>query len=162
MRLSPVLLCLATFVIPCWPEEVFAQENSYASEIAAARLELKWAKLEFRDYWQIEYARLRRHLDAQVRLTEEEVRLLKERLRMYRPFDRFSTGSAVQWSVQNLRMCLLDAELRLQDLWAERSNLIRLRTPEWRILEARVQDARFRVAELERAAENARHAAAVR
>jgi hypothetical protein len=152
--------CLALLVITaalhCSPPDVHAQADSYASEIAAARQELQLAKLEFRDYWQVEYPRIRRHLDAQIQLTQEEIRILKERARMYRPFDRFSTGSAVAYSLQNLRLCLLDAELRLRDLWAERSNFIRFRTPEWRVLEARVHEARWRVAELEAAAEESR------
>jgi hypothetical protein len=141
------------------PATVHAQDVSYANEIAAARRELKLAKLEFRDYWHVEYPRVRRHLDAQIQLTEAEVRVIKERIRMYRPFDRFSTGSAVSWALQDLWMCLQAAELRLRDLRAERSNFIRFRTPEWRILEARVHDARWRVAELEAAAEQARAAA---
>ena len=152
MRLSPALISLAAIVY-CTPATVRAQEGLGANEIAAARGELRLAKLEFRDYWLIEYPRIQRHLDARIRLTEAEVRTIKERIRMYDPFNRFSTGSAVSWSLQDLRMCLLDAELRLRDLWAERSNLIRFRTPEWRILEARVHDARWRVAELEAAAE---------
>jgi hypothetical protein len=158
MRLSPTLFCL-TAAVHCLPTIVHAQNDSYANEIAEARRELQLAKIEFRDYWHVEYPRIRRHLDAQIQLTEAEIRIIKERLRMYRPFDRFSTGSAVSWALQDLRMCLLAAELRLRDLWAERSNFIRFRTPEWRILEARVHDARWRVAELEAAAEQARGAA---
>jgi hypothetical protein len=52
-------------------------------------------------------------------------------------------------------MCILDAELRLRNLIAERNDLNRLRTAEWRILEMRVHDARVLVAEIEAAAENA-------
>jgi hypothetical protein len=138
---------------------VHAQADSYANEIAMARRELQWAKTQFRDYWLIEYPRIRRHLDAQIRLTEAEVRTIRDRIRLYRPFDRWSTGSAVTWALHDLRVCLLDAELRLRDLWAERSNLVRFRTPEWRELELRVHDARLRVAQLEAAAEDSDDAA---
>jgi hypothetical protein len=154
MRISLVHLCLVA-VVYSLPSVVQAQEEPFASEIAAARQDLRLAKLEFRDYWLVEYPRIQRHLDAQIRITEAEVRTIKERIRMYRPFDRFSTGSAVSWALQDLRMCLLDGELRLRDLRAERSNLVRFRTPEWRILEARVHDTRWRVAELENAREAA-------
>jgi hypothetical protein len=154
MRLVSLLLCLAVSVN--WPPATApAQDVPDVNEIAAARDELRLAKLEFRDYWLVEYPRIQRHLDAQIRLTEAEVRTIKERIRMYDPFNRFSTGSAVTWALQDLRMCLLDAELRLRDLWAERSNLIRFRTPQWRILEARVHDARWRLAELQNAREAA-------
>jgi hypothetical protein len=154
MKFSLMLLSLAISVICSAPLAVCAQTTSYAQERAAARRELYLAKVDFRNYWQIEYPRIRRQLDAQIDLTEAEVRIYKERLRLYRPFDRFSTGSAVAWSLQDMRMCLMEAELRLRDLWAERNNLVRFRTAEWRDLELRVHDARVRVAEVEAAIEN--------
>jgi hypothetical protein len=154
------LTLLFGITIGCLTSDVArAQVDSYADEIAAARRELQLAKIEFRDYWQVEYPRIRRHLDAQIRLTEIEVRTLKQQIRLYWPFDRWSTGSAVTWPLQDLRTCLLDAELRLRDLRAERGNLVRFRTPEWQALELRVHDARLRVAEWEAAA-NAAAAAA--
>jgi hypothetical protein len=159
MRLSPLALWLAIGLAYVNPGIVRAQVDSYADQIAMARRELQLAKIQFRDYWMVEYPRIRRHLDAQIRLTEAEVRTYKERIRLYRPFDRWSTGSAVSWALQDLRMCLLEAELRLRDLWAARSDLIRFRTPLWRDLELRVHDARLRVAQLESAAEDAEEAA---
>jgi hypothetical protein len=155
MKLSLRLLSLAIAVSCSISVSVHAQESSYAQERAAARRELHLAKIDLRNYWQIEYPRIRRQLNAQIDLTEAEVRIYRERLRLFRPFDRFSTGSAVAWSLQDLRMCLMEAELRLRDLWAERNNLVRFRTAEWRELELRVHDARVRVASIEAAGENA-------
>jgi hypothetical protein len=149
MKFSPPLPLLAIAVICSTSVSVPAQDAAYVLERAAARRELYLAKVDFRNYWQIEYPRIRRQLDAQIDLTEAEVRVYKERLRLFRPFDRFSTGSAVAWSLQDMRMCLMEAELRLRDLWAERNNLVRFRTPEWRELELRLHDARVRVAEIE-------------
>jgi hypothetical protein len=143
MRFSLAVSCLAIASLVSSPRASCAQESPYAHERAAARRELQLAKIDFRNYWQIEYPRFRRQLDAQIELTEGEIKIYKER----------STGSAVSWELQNLRMCLREAELRLRDLWAERNNLIRFRTPEWRELELRVQDARLRVAEIEAAIE---------
>jgi hypothetical protein len=143
-------ICLSSLT----PYAVHAQAT-YAEERAAARRDLQLAKIDFRNYWQIEYPRIRRELDARIRLTEEEIRIYKDRIRLYRPFDRFSIGSAVRLPLQDLRICLLEAELRLRDLWAERGNLVRFRTAEWRELELRLHDARVRVAQLESAAENA-------
>jgi hypothetical protein len=148
--LAGLSLAIALFSTPI---SVRAQVTA-AEERAAARRELHLAKIEFRDYWQIEYPRIRRELDALIELTEAELRIHKERLLWYRPFDRFSTGSAVEWSLQDLRMCIREAELRLRDLWVERNNLIRFRTPQWRELELRLHDARMRVAAIERAIEN--------
>jgi hypothetical protein len=154
MRLSPALLCLAIAVVGSAAEIARAQDESYQMARMNARRELELAKIEFRDYWQVEYPRIRRDLDARIELTEAEIRNYKERLRLYLPFDRFSTGGALVLPLQDLRMCLLEAELRLRDLWAERGNLIRFRTPEWRVLELRLHDARVRVADLEAQADN--------
>ena len=115
----------------------------------SARRELELAKTELRHYWQVEYPRQRRHLNAQIDLTEAEIRDYQERLRAYRPFDRYSTGGPFLVTLQDLRMCLLDAELRLRDLWAERNALVRFHSDDWRFLELKVHEARLRVAELE-------------
>jgi len=115
----------------------------------SARHELELAKIELRHYWQVEYPRQRRILNAQIDLTEAEIRDYKERLHDYGPFSRFSTGQPFLITIQELRMCLREAELRLRDLWAERNALVRFHSDDWRILELRVQEARLRVAEIE-------------
>ena len=130
-----------------------AQDETYAEERAAARRELLLAKLELRHYWQIEYPRMRRHLQAQIDLTNAEIRNYKERLREYEPFDRFTVGRPLFVTIQELRMCLLDAEHRLRDLWAERNALIRFHSDDWRLLEMNVHEARLRVAAIEAAHE---------
>jgi hypothetical protein len=155
MKFSPAFGCLAIAAAAFGSGTAQGQDAEYESARRAARLELQIALNEFRDYRQIVYPRIRRDLDARIALTELEVRTLRERWRMYDPFNRFSTGSAVTWALQDLRMCFLEAELRLRDLWAERSNLVRFRTPEWRALELRVHEARLEVAAIEAEAENA-------
>jgi hypothetical protein len=154
MRFSPALFCVAIISLGWLPAAALGQDNEYETARMEARRELQLAKIEFRNYWQIDYPRIRRDLDAQIAITEAEIRNYRERVRLYDSFDRFSTGSAVELTLQSLRICLLDAELRVRDLWAERNNLIRFRTHEWRILEMRVHDARLRVAEIEAAAED--------
>ena len=149
MKFSPATICLAIGVLGCLPASLFAQSESYFQERAAARRELELAKIELRHYVQIEYPRSRRHLDAQIRLTEAEIRDYRQRLRAYRPFDRFSTGNPFMITLQELRMCLLGAELRLRDLWAERNALVRYHSDEWRALEMVVYEARLRVAAIE-------------
>ena len=101
--------------LPCRAQEVHVCERT-----CRARRELDLAKIEFRNYWQVEYPRIRRHLNAQIELTEAEIRDLQgatATVSAVRPvFDRQRRS----WSLQDLRMCLLEAELRLRDLWAER------------------------------------------
>ena len=153
MRLPLAITVLAIATCSLLPARASAQEDSYAEARAAARHELWLAKVELRHYRQVEYPRLKRHLDAAIQLTEAEIRTYKERLREYRPFDRFSVGRPLSVTLQELRMCLLDAELRLRDLWAERNALVRFHSEDWRLLEMKVQAARVRVAELEAAYE---------
>jgi hypothetical protein len=149
MRFSGVIWCSAIAVLLSTFSMARAQDDNYAEIRAAARRDLMLAKMELRQYQLVEYPRLRRHLQAQIDLTEAEIRDYKERLHEYRPFDRFSVGRPFTVTLQNLRMCLLEAELRLRDLWAERNALIRFRSDDWRLLEMNVHEARLRVAEIE-------------
>ena len=149
MRFSPVLLCLAIIAI-CSPKSILrAEETADLTERINARRELEIAKSELRQYWQVEYPRQRRHLNAAIELTELEIRDLKARLREWGPFSRFTYGDPFMVTIQETQMCLRDAELRLRDLWAERNALVRFHGDEWRGLEWKVFDARLRVAQLE-------------
>jgi predicted RNase H-like nuclease (RuvC/YqgF family) len=153
MRFSCVIWFLATAALLSPISKARAQEENYAEARAAARRDLMLAKMELRQYQLVEYPRLRRHLQAQIDLTEAEIRDYKERLHEYRSFDRFSVGRPFMVTLQELRMCLLEAELRQRDLWAERNALIRFHSDDWRLLEMRVHEARLRVAEIEAAHE---------
>jgi hypothetical protein len=82
-------------------------------------------------------------------MTELEIRDYKARLREWGPFSRYVYGDPFMVTIQETKMCLRDAELRLRDLWAERNALIRFHGDEWRALEWKVFDARLRVAQLE-------------
>jgi hypothetical protein len=153
MRFSPSMICLviATFYLPS--TALFAQEMSGASLRMSARRDLELAKMELRHYWQVEYPRQQRHLNAAIKLTQAEIRDYQERLRAYRPFTRFSTGDPFMITIQDTRMCLREAELRLRDLWAERNALVRYHSDQYRELELHVHEARLRVVELEPADE---------
>lgn len=154
MRLSSAVAGLAVALLAfAFAVESNAQDHGIVGERAAARRELESAKLELRHYLQVEYPRQRRHLDAQIQLTQAEVQAYQERLREYRPFNKFSTGQALFVTIQDTRICLMDAELRLNDLRAERNNLIRFHSDQWRMLEIRAFQIRARLAELERTEE---------
>jgi hypothetical protein len=149
MRLSPLLVCIA-LSFASWPTAAsMAQEVSTEADRRAARRELELAKMDLRHYWQVEYPRQQRHLNAAIELSKAEIRDLELRLREYRPYTRFSTGDPFMVTIQNTRMCLREAELRLRDLWAERNALVRFHSDQWRELEMRVHEARLRVLALE-------------
>jgi hypothetical protein len=149
MRFSGVILILAIAALLSTCSAARAQDESYVAARAAARRDLMLAKLELRNYQQVEYPRLRRHLQAQIDLTEAEIRAYKRQLHEFRPFNRFSVGQPFTVTIEEIRLALLEAELRLRDLWAERNALIRFHSDDWRVLEMKVRDARLRVAEIE-------------
>jgi hypothetical protein len=149
MRFSGAIVFLATAAILSTFSVSHAHEENYAQARAAARHELMLAKMELRHYWQVEYPRLRRHLQAQIDLTEAEIRAYKRQLHEFQPFSRFSLGQPFTVTIEEIRLCLLEAELRLRDLWAERNALVRFHSDDWRALEMKVHAARLRVAEIE-------------
>jgi hypothetical protein len=148
MRFSSSLVCLAIVAV-CAPVAVLAQEVSDLSARMSARRDLEIAQMELRNYWQVEYPRKQRQLNGLIELTHAEIRDYKAQLRDWEPYNRYTYGSAFLITIQNTRWCLREAELRLQDLWAERNALVRFHSDQWRVLEMRVFDARMRVAELE-------------
>ncbi|MCI0333250.1 MAG: hypothetical protein L0228_08515 [Planctomycetes bacterium] len=153
MRFSPSILCLAIAAGWLQPSMSFAQEVSDISARMSARRNLELAKMDLRHYWQVEYPRQQRHLNAAIELTRAEIGDYRARLRAWGPFSRFSDGDPFMVTIQNTQMCLREAELRLRDLWAERNALVRFHSDQWRELEMRVHEARLRVVELEPADE---------
>ncbi len=149
MRFSPSILFVAIAALCIAPDAACAQDASDRMARLSARRDLELAKMELRHYWQVDYPRQQRHLNAAIKLTEAEIRDYRARLRAYQPYDRFSIGQPFLVTLQELRMCLRDAELRLQDLWAERNALRRFHSDQWRLLEMQAYEARLRVAELE-------------
>lgn len=147
MKISPIIFVMA--VVLCFVSSAMAQEPANLQARIAARHELELAKIDLRNYWQVEYPRRRRDLNAAIELSDMEVRNYQDLLNEYRPFTQFSLGEPFPITIRNLQMCLKEAELRLRNLQAERNTLIRFHGDEFRVLEMRVQQARLRVAELE-------------
>lgn len=115
----------------------------------AARHALEIAKLELRLYRQVEYPREKRHLEATIQLTRAEVKMLRRRIRAYHPFDQFEIGKPLLVTLQNTKLALLAAELRLEDIQAELTALRRYHSDRCRLLELKVYEARARVAQIE-------------
>lgn len=153
MRFSPAIGCLALAAVCATPLATLAQTNGLPEAVQIERRNLRraleMAKLEMRLYLQVEYPRELRHLDSAIRLTTAEVDAVRQRLRAYGPYTRFDTGQPFTLSIQEDKLCLLDAELRLRDLRAERAVLIRFRSDHWRLLELKAQEIRDRLVLLE-------------
>jgi hypothetical protein len=148
MKFSPASCSLAIVVI-CSATSALAQNQASLQARIAARQELELAKIDLQNYWQIEYPRQRRELNLAIELTKAEIDGNQEQQEALRPFTRFSLGEPFPLTIANLRICRKSAELRLNNLQAERNSLIRFHSDDFRILEMRVQAARQRVADLE-------------
>ncbi len=149
MKLSYFALTLAIGVLFVMPSLVLAQEGAYQADRMAARRALEMAKIELRLYEQVEYPRQRRQLDARIALIEEEIKMYKERRREYEPFTRWGTGRPLLITSQELKLCLMDAEFKLQDLVADRNALQRFHSDQWRLLALKVEEARAQVIAIE-------------
>ena len=101
------------------------------------------------NYWQVEYPRQQRDLNMAIELTQAEIQGYEDQQQAFRPFTRFTIGEPFPLTIANLRMCRKAAEIRLNDLQAERNTLIRFHADQFRVLEWKVQVARQRVADLE-------------
>jgi hypothetical protein len=148
MRFSLAAFSFATVALFCVLPAA-ADDMASLQLRSAARRDLDLARMDLRYYWQVEYPRLKRELDAAIELTQDEIKVYDARDRDLRPFTRFSLGEPFPITIQELRLCRRKAELRLNDLQAERSNLVRFKGDEFRVLELKVMEARLRVAALE-------------
>jgi hypothetical protein len=148
MKFSPTVCSLAIVAICSGTSALAQQQASFQARIAA-RQELELAKLDLQNYWQVEYPRQRRELNLAIELTQTEIESNQEQQESLRPFTRFSLGEPFPLTIASLRVCGKSAELRLNNLQAERNTLIRFHADEFRILEMRVQAARQRVLDLE-------------
>jgi hypothetical protein len=142
-------ICSFVMIAICSATSAQAQERASLQARIAARQELEFAKLDLQNYWQIEYPRQRRELNLAIELTQAEIEGNQEQQESLRPFTRFSLGEPFPLTIANLRICRQSAEIRLNNLQAERNMLIRFHGDQFRILQMRVQAARQRVVDLE-------------
>jgi hypothetical protein len=137
-------------LLPCLlAGDARAQVDSPLRDRIAARRNLTVAKNNLRYYWQVEYPRQRRDLDAAIVLAEMELTNLKTQLREFRPFTQFSIGQPFPLTVRSIQMCIKATELRLDNLRCERNALIRFHSDDFNALAAQVAEARMQVLALE-------------
>jgi hypothetical protein len=148
MKFFPVV-CSLVIAASCCVASAYAQSQVSLQARIAARQELELAKLDLQNYWQVEYPRQRRELNMAIELTQAEIQGNQEQQEALRPFTRFSIGEPFPLTIASLRVCRKAAEIRLNNLQAERNTLIRFHSDDFRILEMKVQAARQRVADLE-------------
>lgn len=148
MRFSPVTCSLIIAAI-CCVTPARAQEQASLQARLAARRDLALARIDLRNYWQIEYPRRRRDLNGAIEFAEAQIKAYDDQVLALRPYTSFSLGEPFPLTVLNLKMCRKEAQLRLDNLVAERNALIRFHGDDFQVLEIRVLEARMRVAALE-------------
>jgi hypothetical protein len=152
MRSLPWICCMAISA-SAFLSNAARADGEVDPALRAARIEarrqLQCAIMESDLYWQVEYPRQRRAINADIEMTERVIKANKALLREYYPFNRFETGSALYLPSQDLRLCIRGDELRLEDLRQDRNNLIRYHADRLILLEQNVQAARERLVELE-------------
>ena len=149
MHCSRLFYALALTALTFLPETALADVATLEAQIAAARRELTAAKIEAQQFWQVEYPRRRRELNAAIELTDAEIRTLRRQIRSYGPFNTFAYGQLPAIGFRELPLCLKEAEIRYRALVDERNNLARSHANELQLLELRVAAARERVLALE-------------
>lgn len=107
-------------------------------ELIEAHQAYRMAKLRLQQYRFVDLPRQRRRLDDQVRLLELEVRVLKRRLRDYRPFLQVGRYSPVRNASEDYSLVLEVAEQELRKLKNERIELMRFSRQNARIYELEV------------------------
>jgi hypothetical protein len=145
------------FLVGCFSLLIFLPSHQTAAAAddpsAAARADLRCqlaeAKAAARYYWQVDYPQQQRDLNAAIELTEAEVKAYKLQLHEYEPFDRFSIGRPLYMPIQDMKICKLEAEYRLDRLRQQRNALIRFHTDRGYLLDQRVAEIRAQLVELE-------------
>jgi multidrug efflux pump subunit AcrA (membrane-fusion protein) len=148
VRIS-LLICCFSMTAVLSVSQLAVADDSLSAARADVRRDLAIAKAEARYYWQVDYPQQQRDLNAAIELTEAEIQATRLQLRQYEPFDHFSVGQPLYMPIQGMRVCLLEAELRLERLRQQRNALIRFHSEQGYLLDQRVADIRSRLVELE-------------
>ncbi|MEM6797989.1 MAG: hypothetical protein AAF589_00615 [Planctomycetota bacterium] len=123
-----------------------APSSVLASDAAVdAHRELEIAALKLRLYELTEYPGQIRKLDSAIKLTRAEVEGWERLEREYRSLRKFDRGSALPLTIEQVRLDLLAAELRLDDLKAQRLAAQRAHQLKQRLLRLSVEQAAARV-----------------
>lgn len=111
------------------PEPVADDEAPQAivitPELVEAHYAYRTAQLRWQQYRFVELPQQRKELDNGVKLLESQIRMLKRRVRDYRPFLQVGRYSPARTASENDRLTLQAAEQQLKLLKNERINMMR-------------------------------------
>ncbi len=136
-----VLVCLLASLVEAQPPVREAART--------ARRDVEIAELRLRLYVRVDFALRLRRLDSEIKLTEAEAASIKRILEQYRPLERLRP-SPLLGTRERTKLQLLETELRLKDLRAERLLLRRYHPDQRRLFELEAERARDRERSLRR------------
>ena len=154
MRLSIV----RAFLLVLWfsglsaarAEEKVEGRPVIAPELVAAHHALQSARQQAHEYQFVALPAARRSLDEQRRLAALEIRILRGRLRDYRPFLRVGEYSPVRTAAESHHLSLVASESRLRRLRDEQIALMRSSRQQLRIYNLEMLHAATQLADIRR------------
>ena len=117
-------------------------------ELVDAHRDYQLARMRWQQYRLVELPRQRRALADQTRLLDAEARVLRRRVRDYRPFLEVGRYSPARTAAENDRLALVSTEQRLRQLREERINAMRFSGQQAQLYELDVLRAALRLREL--------------
>ncbi len=156
MQFSLLGRILLTVVLLNITSDLRAQEEAAVQpivtpELVEAHHALLSARMQAQRYQFVTLPHERRSLDEQIKFASAEIKVLKRRLRDYRPFLRVGEYSPVRTAAESHRLALLAAEQRLRVLKDERIALMRLSRQQHQLNNLEVLHAAARLAALRNA-----------
>jgi hypothetical protein len=133
------LHCLVLVAAALLPALAMAGENDAA--IAAARRQLEMAQLKLRLYERDEYPRQLGQVERTLEMQRAKLESFRRRVREYEQYDKWQYSAPLFATLEDARLDVLAAELRLRELEDERFLLIRSRSDRSRMLELEIDAA---------------------
>jgi hypothetical protein len=132
-------LFAAIFALIVAPLAAVAGEHDVA--IAAARRNLELAQLKLRLYERDEYPRQLGQVERAIEMQRAKIESFRRRVREYEQFDKFSYSGPLFLTLEDARLDVVSAELRLRELEDERFLLIRSRSDRSRLMQLEIEAA---------------------
>ena len=116
-----------------------------AAAIVAAGRQLEMAQLRLRLYEREEYPRKLHRLKRDIELAKAHIESYHRRVKEYEQFDKLRYSSPLFLTLEETRLSLRQAELKLEDLEEERSLWVRHHRSRRRLYALEVEAARARL-----------------
>ena len=146
MKRTVALFTLATLAITATSAATSVAASQ--EEIAAARRQLETAQLRLRLYERDDHPRALHRLEREIELAQAHVESYQRRVKEYEQFEKLQYSSALFLTLEQTRLALRQAELKLEELQEERFLLLRHHSTRRRLFALEVESATARLASL--------------